>query len=129
MQMSHDVKDDDSSPGEHPHLPELNISGPAMKALGPLIGVYCFQYHDAYRLCKIAGRDNPALCVEVGRLVRECTRQIFHDVYKFGCDKHFMQYASCLNGNSLRLYKCRAEREKFETCFYTAFPFSPPVKE
>ncbi|KAJ8869589.1 hypothetical protein PR048_028581, partial [Dryococelus australis] len=79
-------------------VPEVNISGAALKAGAFHFGKKCEYESNEFMLCRKELND-PRKCLGEGRAVTGCVLDFYKKVKK-SCFDEFTQYANCLNKSS-----------------------------
>ncbi|XP_031620697.1 NADH dehydrogenase [ubiquinone] 1 alpha subcomplex subunit 8 [Contarinia nasturtii] len=107
-------------------MPELKLSGPALRAGAFHLGKYCQDTFNEFMLCRSEEND-PRKCLKEGRDVTNCSFEFFRLIKK-SCYDEFTQYAHCLDRSSADLnYKhCRNTQNVFDKCVLDNFNIERP---
>uniref|UniRef100_A0A6B2EIC7 NADH dehydrogenase [ubiquinone] 1 alpha subcomplex subunit 8 n=1 Tax=Phlebotomus kandelakii TaxID=1109342 RepID=A0A6B2EIC7_9DIPT len=97
-------------------VPEVNLSGPALKAGAFHLGKYCEFQNNEFMLCCEELQD-PRKCIKEGKAVTNCALEFFRKVKK-SCHDEFTQYANCLDKSSQdQAFKpCRKTQGVYDKC-------------
>ncbi|XP_029732352.1 NADH dehydrogenase [ubiquinone] 1 alpha subcomplex subunit 8 [Aedes albopictus] len=97
-------------------VPEVNLSGPALRAGAFHLGKACEAENNEFMLCR-QELDDPRACIAEGKAVTNCALEFFRKVKK-SCAQEFTQYANCLDKSSgdLRFEYCRKTQGVYDKC-------------
>ncbi|KAF2886515.1 hypothetical protein ILUMI_19658 [Ignelater luminosus] len=97
-------------------VPEVNLSGPALKAGAFHLGKACEWENNEFILCRNELKD-PRKCIKEGKAVTSCTLNFFRRV-KRSCAGEFNQYVNCLDKSSINqnYAMCRKTQGVFDKC-------------
>ncbi|XP_059613262.1 NADH dehydrogenase [ubiquinone] 1 alpha subcomplex subunit 8 [Phlebotomus argentipes] len=97
-------------------VPEVNLSGPALKAGAFHLGKYCEFQNNEFMLCRDELKD-PRKCLKEGNAVTSCALEFFRKVKKT-CREEFTQYTNCLDKSSQdQAFKpCRKTQGVYDKC-------------
>uniref|UniRef100_A0A182S9F5 NADH dehydrogenase [ubiquinone] 1 alpha subcomplex subunit 8 n=1 Tax=Anopheles maculatus TaxID=74869 RepID=A0A182S9F5_9DIPT len=97
-------------------VPEINLSGPALRAGAFHLGKYCEAQNNEFMLCR-QELDDPRACINEGKAVTNCAFEFFRKLKKT-CAQEFTQYANCLDKSSgdLNFKHCRKTQGVYDKC-------------
>ncbi|XP_055622482.1 NADH dehydrogenase [ubiquinone] 1 alpha subcomplex subunit 8 [Toxorhynchites rutilus septentrionalis] len=97
-------------------IPEVNLSGPALRAGAFHLGKHCESENNEFMLCRQELND-PRACLNEGKAVTNCALDFFRKIKKT-CAQEFTQYANCLDKSSgdLNFSHCRKTQGVYDKC-------------
>lgn len=97
-------------------VPEVNLSGPALRAGAFHLGKQCEAENNEFMLCR-QELDDPRACLNEGKAVTNCALEFFRKMKK-NCAQEFAQYANCLDKSSgdLNFQYCRKTQGVLDKC-------------
>ncbi|CAH0551268.1 unnamed protein product [Brassicogethes aeneus] len=97
-------------------VPEINLSGPALKAGAFHLGKACENQNNEFMLCRNELGD-PRKCINEGKAVTNCAMNFFRQIKKT-CSGEFMQYVNCLDKSSpdQAFNPCRKTQAVLDKC-------------
>ncbi|XP_018327729.1 NADH dehydrogenase [ubiquinone] 1 alpha subcomplex subunit 8 [Agrilus planipennis] len=107
-------------------VPEVKLSGPALKAAAFHLGKYCQNVNNEFVLCRDELGD-PRACIGEGKAVTACALK-FLRLVKSNCAGEFTQYANCLDKSSTdQSYSvCRKTQAVFDKCMLDKLKMERP---
>lgn len=97
-------------------VPDVPITGVALKAAAFHLGFYCEEQRNAYVLCKNEEND-PRKCIREGRDVSLCSMEFLRKLKK-ACPVSFAEHTRCLETKSSEAFfvHCREKQAVFDKC-------------
>lgn len=69
--------------------------------------------------CRAGSDDNPNACTAEGTKVHGCVYSLYKEI-SAKAPKQFADFAKCIDGEDLRVHRCKETQDAFETAFYNA---------
>ncbi|GJQ76613.1 Ndufa8 [Trypoxylus dichotomus] len=122
------ITDDTYLPSEEElTVPEVNVSGPVLKAAAHHLGNACLNENNEFMLCRNELGD-PRKCLQEGKAVTNCALNFFRQV-KHNCYEEFNQYVRCIDKSSTAqsFLPCRKTQGVFDRCMFEKLNMCRPA--
>ncbi|BCR97237.1 coiled-coil-helix-coiled-coil-helix domain-containing protein [Aspergillus luchuensis] len=105
-------------PDHIPKVEEIGATSAPLYSAAYFIGDRCKPYNDDFMKCKDESNGRGELdCLKEGRKVTRCAASVIKDINTH-CLKSFTAHWECLENNNHKLWECRAQEMKLNSCVF-----------